>query len=135
VFAHTSPFRTDDARFAQSATVQLVAPSSDTTVLLAAAERGIRQIYEPGYRLAKAGVLLLDLTPTHQVQESLIAPEQPTGRDMSALMEAVDHINARWGKGVVCAGSAMAAGHWSMKQERRSPCYTTNLEDMPRVAN
>ncbi len=35
VFAHTSPFRPDDARFAQSATIQLVQPSADTTVLLA----------------------------------------------------------------------------------------------------
>lgn len=131
VFAHTSPFRTDDARFAQSATVQLVAPSSDTTVLLAAAQRGIRQIYEPGYRLAKAGVLLLDLTPNHQVQESLIAPEQPTGRDMSALMEVVDHINARWGKGAVRAGSALQASGWQMRQARMSPCYTICLGDCP----
>lgn len=128
VFAHTSPFRPDDARFAQSATIQLVQPSADTTVLLAAAEQGIRKIYEPGYRLAKAGVMLLDLSPATLEQASLIETIQPEGgRDKSALMEAMDHINARWGKGAVCAGSALQAGVWRMRQERRSENYTTAL--------
>lgn len=105
--------------------------SSDTTVLLAAAERGIRQIYEPGYRLAKAGVLLLDLTPNHQVQESLIAPEQPMGRDMCALMEAVDHINARWGTNTVAVGNVLNIGTWKMRQERKTALSTTYLEQVP----
>ena len=134
VFAHTSPFRPDDARFAQSATIQLVQPSADTTVLLAAAEQGVRKIYEPGYRLAKAGVMLLDLSPVTRQQASLIEVPQPEGgRDMNALMEAIDRINARWGKGAVCAGSALQASEWRMRQERRSPSYTTNLADTPSI--
>ncbi|WP_313604796.1 Y-family DNA polymerase [Comamonas jiangduensis] len=131
VFAHTSPFRQDDARFAQSATIQLVQPSADTTVLLAAAEQGVRKIYEPGYRLAKAGVMLLDLSPATLEQASLIEVPQPEcGRDMSALMEAMDRINARWGKGAVCVGSALQAGEWRMRQDRKSPGYTTTLENI-----
>lgn len=129
VFAHTSPFRPDDARFAQSATIQLVQPSADTTVLLAAAEQGVRKIYEPGYRLAKAGVMLLDLSPCSVMQQSFLEPmPQPTKRDMSALMEAMDSINARWGKGAVCAGSALQASEWRMRQKRKSPNYTTEIE-------
>lgn len=127
VFAHTSPFRTNDPRFAQSATVQLVEPSSDTTVLLAAAARGIRQIYKPGFKLSKAGVMLLDLSPCSLVQTSLIEPVQPSTRDRSALMETVDQINARWGKGAVCPGSAVQARGWQMRQERKSSCYTTSI--------
>lgn len=134
VFAHTSPFRPDDARFAQSATIQLMQPSADTAVLLAAAQQGVRKIYEPGYRLAKAGVMLLDLSPVTRQQASLIEVPQPEGgRDMSALMETMDRINARWGKGAVCAGSALQAKEWRMRQERRSPSYTTNLADTPSI--
>lgn len=135
VFAHTSPFRTEDPRFAKSATIQLVKPSSDTAVLLAAAEQGVRKIYEPGYRLSKAGVMLLDLSPCSVIQQSFLEPvHQTTERDMSALMETMDQINARWGKGAVCAGSTLQANEWRMRQERRSPSYTTNLEEATRIA-
>lgn len=130
VFAHTSPFRTNDARFAQSATVQLVAPSSDTTVLVAAAERGMRKIYQPGYRLTKAGVMLLDLSLQTREQPSLL-PEEPAGSDHSALMEAMDRINQRRGKGAVAVGSSVQVGAWGMRQERRTGMCTTRLDQVP----
>ena len=133
VFAHTSPFRTDEPRFAQSATIQLVQPSADTTVLLAAAEQGVRKIYVPGYRLAKAGVMLLDLSPNTLEQQSFFEAQQPQQRDMSALMETMDHINARWGKGTVCAGSVLQASGWQMRQERRTGQSTTDIEQIPTV--
>ena len=79
-------------------------------MLVAAAERGMRKIYQPGYRLAKAGVMLLDLSPQTRVQPSLLPEEAaPTGRDHSALMEAMDRINQRWGKGAV----AVALCKWA----------------------
>ncbi len=93
-----------------------VQPSSDTTVLLAAAERGMRKIYQPGYRLVKAGVMLLDLSPQTRDQPSLLPEEAaPAGRDHSALMEAMDRINQRWGKGAVAVGSAVQVGAWGMR--------------------
>lgn len=131
VFAHTSPFRTEEPRFAQSATIQLVQPSADTTVLLAAAEQGVRKIFEPGYRLAKAGVMLLDLSPCSVVQQSFLEPvHQPSERDMSALMETMDQINARWGKGAVCTGSGIQNKSWYMKQDRKTSDYTTSINSV-----
>lgn len=50
--------------------------SSDTTVLVAAAERGMRKICQPGYRLAKAGVMLLKLSPQTREQPSLLPREK-----------------------------------------------------------
>lgn len=57
VFAHTLR---PSHRFNKSTTTQLPLPTSDTTMLA-----GIRLIYEPGYRMAKAGVIVLDLTSAH----------------------------------------------------------------------
>jgi DNA polymerase V len=132
VFAHSSPFRANDPRFSESVTVQLVQPSSDTTVLVAAAERGMRKTYQPGYRLAKAGVMLLDLSPQTRDQPSLLPEEAaPAGRDHSALMEARDRINQRWGKGAVAVGSAVQVGAWGMRQERRTGMCTTQLDHVP----
>ena len=56
-------------------------------------------------------------------------------RDASGLMEAMDKINARFGKGVVHVASTGQADQdesgWRMKQERRTPRYTTCLMDVP----
>jgi len=105
--------------------------SECATVLVAAAERGMRKIYRPGYRLAKAGVMLLNLSPQTRDQPSLLPEEAaPTGRDHSALMEAMDRINQRWGKGAVAVGSAVQVGAWGMRQERRTGMCANQLDQV-----
>lgn len=132
VFAHTSPFR-PGPRFYKTAVIQLQPPSSDTKALVGAAVRGLRKIYEPGYQLSKAGVMLLDLGPAHEVQGDMLF-ESPL-RDQSMLMEAMDRVNARFGKGAVHVASTGATQNdpdgWRMKQERRTPCYTTKIDEIP----
>ena len=134
VFAHTSPFRSG-ARFYKSASVQLQPPTSDTKTLVNAAVRGISQIYEPGYQLSKAGVMLMDLCPGIEQQADLPFALPINARDASALMEAMDKINARFGKGAVHVASTGQADQdksgWHMKQERKTPLYTTCLDDIP----
>ncbi len=56
---------------------------------------------------------------------------EPAGRDHSALMKAMDHINQRWGKGAVAVGSAVQVGAWGMRQERRTGMCTTQLDQVP----
>lgn len=135
VFVHTSPFR-PGPRFNKSATIQLHPPASDTTLLVNAAVAGLRRIYEPGFLLAKAGVMLLDLcSATTQLQSDLLFEAPCTKRDHNQLMEVVDRINARYGKSTVHVAST---GHtqkdgagWRMRQERRPPRYTTQQGEIP----
>ena len=96
----------------------------------------IRRIYEPGYQLAKAGVMLLDLTSaTCQVQGNLLFDAPVAKRDHSKLMEAMDKINERYGKATVHITSTGRTQEdedgWRMKQERRTPRYTTKLDEIP----
>lgn len=134
VFAHTSPFR-PGPRFYKSATVQLQPASSDTKVLVGAAVAGLRSIYEPGYELSKAGVMLLDLCFMAAEQHELVFEAPGATRDQSPLMEVLDRINGRWGKATVHVGStgdaAIATSDWKMKQESRTPRYTTVLAEVP----
>lgn len=49
-------------------------------------------------------------------------------------MMAMDAVNERWGRGSVKVGSAKigeAPRDWGMRQERKTPEYTTEWEDMP----
>lgn len=85
--------------------------------------------------------MLLDLQPVSVVQTELDwgAKDSPregraSGQSRVRLMQALDSINVRFGKGSMHMASAGLAGErreWSMKQERRTPAYTTRWSDIP----
>ena len=132
VFAHTSPFR-PGPRFNKSVVVPLRRPTADTGKLVWAAAMGMRHMYEPGYKMAKAGVMLLDLVPGNVLQGELDLEEEDQ-RDRTKLMVALDTLNGRYGKGTVhsaSTGGSNKGKHWGMRQERRTPQYTTKWEDVP----
>jgi DNA polymerase V len=134
VFIRTSPFR-KDPQCSRSITVPLRRPSADTAVIVMAALAGLRAIYQPGYKYAKAGVMLMELQSdtVQQIELDLqddVEQEEGRGR----LMTALDGLNQRYGRGtvlMVSAGLAEERRAWSMKQEHRTPGYTTCWEDMP----
>ena len=136
VFIRTSPFR-KDAQYSRSIVVPLLHPTADTGVIVQAAVMGLHAIYQPGYKYAKAGVMLLDLQPDSVVQGELDLGDGGTFEEIAEktrLMTALDTINRRYGKGTMKMASAGLDGDrrvWSMKQERRTPAYTTNWADIP----
>jgi len=96
---------------------------------------GMRSIYAPGFQLAKAGVMLLDLVPDTFVQGALDWGEPTTEhRDRSQLMHAMDRVNDRFGKRTILLGSSgltQGVDTWGMRQVRRTPCYTTQWSETP----
>ena len=77
--------------------------------------------------------MLLDLCDGSILQGELDLEDEPD-RDRGQLMVAIDRINARWGKSTVRQGSTgtvAAKRDWMMRQERRTPHYTTCLADVP----
>ena len=134
VFIRTSPFR-KDPQYSRSTTVPLRRPSADTAIIVAAALAGLRAIYRPGFMLAKAGVMLLDLQPD-TVQQGELDLQDDEVLHRGRLMTALDELNQRYGRGTVLMASAGLAGGrraWAMKQERRTPGYTTCWADLPVV--
>lgn len=139
VFVRTSPFRPHDRQYARSVTMPLRLPSSDTLRIVEAALRGLEQIYRPDYNYAKAGVMLLDLQETTLGQQEL----NLGGRDVEIerrnvkLMQVLDAVNDRYGKGALKLGSSGAESRdeshrrrWEMRQDRRSPRYTTHWDEL-----
>lgn len=155
VFIRTSPFRSDDLQYSGSTTVPLVRPTADSAALVASALTGLRKIYRKGYRYAKAGVMLVDLQSQDVRQYEFDwgadgdavdiqrdgagqCVVNPTGveRDRTLLMSAMDEVNRRFGRGALQLASAGLDGErrpWSMRQERRTPRYTTEWSEMPMV--
>lgn len=138
VFIATSPYRRSDAQHAPSATLPMPQPSADTRVLISAAVRALRGIYRPGFNYAKAGVMLVDLQPQARQQDTLdlFAPQDEQAqapRGGAELMNALDALNRRFGRHAVTVGGTSShkgpSAHAS-RQQRRSPRYTTRLEEV-----
>ena len=133
-FIRTSPFR-PEAQYSRSISMPLRRPSADTGVIVAAALSGLRAIYQPGYQLAKAGVMLLELQPCTVLQAELDL-QRDDSPDRRRLMTTLDDLNQRYGRGTVFVASAGLDGDrraWTMKQARCTPGYTTSWADIPVV--
>ena len=141
VFITTSPYRQRDAQHSASVTAPLLRPSSDSRLLIGAAVRTLEQMYRRGFNYVKAGVMLVDLRPQGQMQEELdLFAAVDGGRaevqrpSKAALMGTLDLLNQRFGRGAVSVASSMQRDErvgYVSKQERRSPRYTTRLEEIP----
>jgi DNA polymerase V len=66
---------------------------------------GIAQVYQPGFQLSKADVMLLNLMPDTVCQGELNF-EPVDAKDKTRLMIAFDAINVRFGRGTIHIGSA-----------------------------
>ena len=132
-FIRTSPFR-KDPQYSRSMTIPLRRPTCDTRLIAEAALSDLRNIYKAGFNYAKAGVMLLELQDG--VIEQFELNLEPEPEDKGTLMTTLDKLNGRYGKGTIILGSAGLDGDkraFSMKQERRTPAYTTSWEDIPIV--
>lgn len=131
-FVRTSPFR-PDKQYSRSIIVPLRRPTADTAALVETALIGLRAIYRPGFKFAKAGVMLIDLSDA-SVQQGELDLEPELCENRGRLMTAMDGLNRRYGRGTVIIGSAGTGDmprNWAMKQERRTPRYTTKISEIP----
>jgi DNA polymerase V len=81
-----------------------------------------------GYEYKKAGVILSDFAPIEQVQQNLF--DTTNYQKHNKLMEALDKITAKMGKGAVKLASEGIAKPWQTKRKFTSPAYTTKLSDI-----
>jgi len=120
--------------YANGAMVRLPEPTDFTPELAAAAARGLAAIYKPGYRYRQAEVLLGELAPRVSVQRSLFDPLDPdTVARRQRLMLAMDRLNRTRGRETVRLAAAGFNRAWRMRQEHKSPRYTTAWDELPVV--
>ena len=111
--------------------VVLEEASSLTNVLIARAMPLVEDLYREGPRYVKAGVILGGLVPDAWVQAGLFASRQPGNR--RKLMDAVDNLNHSIRSDTVRYATSGLARHWKMRQEMRSPRFTTRWDELYRI--
>lgn len=131
-FVKTSPFALNEPYYGNSASVKLLTPTQDSRDIIAAATRCLDAIWKDGHRYQKAGVMLGDFYSQGVAQLNLFDDNAPR-KNSEALMEVLDHLNAKGGRGTLYfAGQGIQTG-WQMKREMLSPRYTTRYSDLLHV--
>ncbi|PTX15024.1 DNA polymerase V [Pontibacter mucosus] len=132
VFLMTSRFAGEGECYSNSRTLTFDAPTDSEPELIGKALKALRQIFRPGFRYRKTGVLLLDLVPANSMQLSLL---DTVDREKHALlMHTLDTLRERYGHyAVKYAAQGTGEGSWQLRQENLSPCYTTRLEGLIRA--
>jgi DNA polymerase V len=131
VFIQTNRFNKDE-QYNAGLTVPMPEPTDDTLTLTAAALAGLEVIYRSGYRYKKAGVMLT-LLSDKQARQVSIFDNMAVTQKSTRLMCALDMINRDYGHGTVRSGVSGFAQHWAMRNENRSPRYTTRWDELPIV--
>jgi DNA polymerase V len=76
----------------------------------------------------KAGVMLSGIVPDSSIQGSLFA--EPAGNRSRMLMSMIDNVNFAMRDDVLKFASSGTSRDWKMRQEHRSPRYTTRWEEL-----
>ncbi len=132
VFIRTSPFKPDEPQYSNGLTIPLPIPTDDTRQLVKVALWGLKRIYRAGFRYAKAGVMLGELVSANQVQPDFFYKKN-FEMGSNKLMGVLDHINQKMGRGSIKLASEGFKQPWRMKQGNKSPNYTTQWSDIPRI--
>jgi DNA polymerase V len=130
VFLETNRFRKDSPQYSPSFSIALPQPTNDSLVINRWADYLVGRLFKPEYEYKKAGIRLGEISPQGVYQADWLEPTQATD---TRLMSALDELNKRFGRGTVKVSTQGAYQEWQMKQERKSPNYTTNWADIPVV--
>ncbi|WP_163590822.1 Y-family DNA polymerase [Klebsiella variicola] len=131
-FVKTSPFALNEPYYGNSATVKLLTPTQDSRDIITAATKCLDAIWRHGHRYQKAGVMLGDFYSQGVAQLNLFDDNAPR-QNSEKLMEVLDHLNAKDGRGTLYFAGQGIQTAWQMKREMLSPRYTTRFSDLPVV--
>jgi DNA polymerase V len=130
VFIGTNRF-SSDPQYSNARTYELAQATDTTEELLEWALKGVAEIFRPGYRYKRAGVMFNHLVPVDQLSKRLYGDAR--FERSRRLMRAMDQINARYGRDTIRFGVAQLESRWQTKFLKRSPRYTTCLREVMTV--
>ena len=131
-FVKTSPFALNEPYYGNSASVKLLSPTQDSRDIITAATKCLDAIWRDGHRYQKAGVMLGDFYSQGVAQLNLFDDNAPR-KNSEKLMEVLDHLNAKGGRGTLYFAGQGIQTAWQMKREMLSPRYTTRYRDLLQV--
>lgn len=139
VFVETNRHR-KDAQYSNSFTWTLPVASNDSRELVRYAFQGLERIFKSDFKYVKCGVIVSGLVPENARQLGLFETDRKEAVSVldqvpdKQVMQAMDELNKRYGRGMVKLGAAMSTEQtksWAMQRDRLSPRYTTRFSEIP----
>ncbi len=112
------------------AMVSLPYPTDSSLEISSKAINAVETIYKKGIKYKRAGVIVMGLVPTYNHQLDFFQKENPKHKP---LMSAIDGLNKKYKDYKIKLGNQDLERTWKMRQERLSPKYTTNINDVIKV--
>ena len=108
--------------------VMLPVATSFTNELIKPAVEMVDKLYTKGVLYKKAGVMLSGIVPDESIQGNLFLSE--TKNCERKLMDMIDNVNFSQRDDVLKFASSGTTRDWKMRQELRSPRYTTRWNEL-----
>lgn len=116
----------------KSTSIAIPRPTSCSIELTKSAMKCLNSLYEDGKVYKKAAVLYSGLISA-QENSCCFWDEPQTEQKKETVMKAFDTLRSRFGhKALFLAGEGINPA-WKSRSTKRSPCYTTCLEELPLV--
>lgn len=107
--------------------VNLTYPTDSSLIISNQAVKAVASIFKKGIKYKRAGVIVSGLVPTNNHQLNMFEHENPKHK---CLMHAIDGLNNKYGDYKIKIANQDLKRTWKMRQERLSPRYTTNINDI-----
>ena len=127
VFARTSHY--SNQPYQRSVHKKLINPTDNTNTILKIVSELSKEVYNPEYKLSKAGVLMQDLTNCKYSQQSFIKYESQKEHTKSVkLMKTIDSLNNRFNNEAITWAITKKPQEWSIKRNSLSRVSTTDIK-------
>jgi DNA polymerase V len=126
VYIRTSPFQ--KGYYCNCKVAELPVATNHTPDLIRYALKTLEIIYKPNCQYKKAGVFVTDIIPATHIQPDLF--HAVNREKQHKLMGVIDALNRSIGRDTITFAVQGINGKWKLRQERLSPRYTTQWEDL-----
>lgn len=113
-----------------STKVNLSYPTDSSLIISNNAIEAVTSIYKKGIKYKRAGVIVTGLVPANNHQLHLFEHENPNHKP---LMSVIDNMNKKYKGYKIKLGNQDLERTWKMRQERLSPRYTTDINDIIKI--
>ena len=137
VFCRTSPF-SNTPYYKGVGITGFDTPTNDTTALISGAINALQHAYKSGHAFQSAGIHAMDLVKEGSSTQKKLFTDQPQLQPFQAktspqsikLIQAIDMLNQRHGKDTLFWASSGIKARHTVKQNQRSPRYTTRWGEL-----
>ena len=132
VFANTNRFKENLPQTHSSVLISFCTPTAEQRTIISRAVQAAQELFKKGYGYKKAGVIATRIMDQDEVTPSLFEDTEAIEKEHK-ITSALDAINTAFGEGTIKL-AVQGSGRIKSTNQMRSPQYTTNWNDIPKVS-